>query len=59
MSKFHKDTSKRNSTKSPKKHEKMANFWQKNRFFGNKTGFHSVSRPGTVINQFSGQKDII
>jgi hypothetical protein len=42
-----------------KKHEKMANFRPKNRFFGNKTGFHSVSRPETVINRFSGQKYII
>ena len=34
----------------------MTYFRPKNRFFGNKTGFHSVSRPETVINRFSGQK---
>jgi hypothetical protein len=41
-----------------KKHGKWLILGQKTGFFGNKTGFHSVSRPETVINRFSGQKYI-
>ena len=38
------------------KHERMAIFGSKNRFFGNKTAIHTIKTPEIVINQLNSQK---